>query len=287
MSTEGETRILPDGRTAYLRDGKWIAPLRKEAEDEIKKARDLGKIAGFSILYGSGAKGVKDYIRRYYPAMPENQASRFARNAILAKKGDQDGEIYVGGSDSGAFNLMEEIALRMRVPQLPCLGTKISTALRPDAVGTDFRTGRVNWTIQSSGAECLAIFLTAIHWIADEFKIPFRFVLSIHDEIWCIAPEKYAEEFAVCYQIAHMYTWALFQSQLGMEELPLNRAFFSGVAIDDRLRKSVKESTVTPSNPEGDKEPQGKEYSMLDLADCGAIQKLTIRKQLIDRGIIK
>ncbi len=176
--------------------------------------------------------------------------------------------------------------MRSRVPTLPCLGTKISTAMRPAAVGDDFKTGRVNWTIQSSGAEILSIMLTAVHWLAEEYKIPCRFVLSIHDEIWFATPERYAEQFAVLFQIAHMYTWALFHSSVGIPDLPLSRAYFSSVAIDDRLRKSTKESTKTLSNPKGDEEPDGVEYSMMQLSEIGAITKLTNRYNAIQKGLI-
>jgi YD repeat-containing protein len=126
--------------------------------------------------------------------------------------------------------------------------------MRPAAVGDDFKTGRVNWTIQSSGAEILSIMLTAVHWLTEEYKIPARFILSIHDEIWFMTPERYAEQFAVLFQIAHMYTWSLFHSALDIPDLPLSRAYFSSVAIDDRLRKSPKEKTVTLSNPKGETE---------------------------------
>jgi len=194
--------------------------------------------------------------------------------------------LYEGGSDSGCFNFMEEIAMRSRVPTLPCLGTKISTAMRPAAVGDDFKTGRVNWTIQSSGAEILSIMLTAVHWLANEYKIPSRFVLSIHDEIWFMTPDKYAEQFAVLFQIAHMYTWSLFHSELGIPDLPLSRAFFSSVAIDQRLRKSPQEKTVTISNPKGELEPSGVEHSMRELSEIGAVQKLTTRYNAIKKGLI-
>jgi DNA polymerase gamma 1 len=158
--------------------------------------------------------------------------------------------------------------------------------MRPAAVGDDFKTGRVNWTIQSSGAEILSIMLTAVHWLIDEYKIPARFILSIHDEIWFQTPERYAEQFAVLFQIAHMYTWSLFHSAVDIPELPLSRAYFSSVAIDDRLRKSPKEKTVTLSNPEGDKEPSGVEYSMTELSEIGAIDKLTNRYTAIQKGLI-
>ena len=177
--------------------------------------------------------------------------------------------------------------MRSRIPQLPCLGTKISTAMRPAAVGDDFKTSRVNWTIQSSGAEILSIMLTAVHWLADEYKVPCRFVLSIHDEIWFMTPDRYAEQFAVLFQIAHMYTWSLFHSALGMPDLPLSRAFFSSVAIDNRLRKSPREKTVTLSNPAGADEAPGSEYTMRELSEIGAVQKLTTRYNAIQSGLLK
>ena len=248
--------------------------------------RDTAKIAGFAILYGAGVRAVQTYIRRKYPEKSPAEVKNFAYRMLEGKKGKQRNGLYEGGSDSGCFNFMEEIAMRSRVPTLPCLGTKISTAMRPAAVGDDFRTGRVNWTIQSSGAEILSIMLTAVHWLADEYKIPCRFILSIHDEIWFQTPERYAEQFAVLFQIAHMYTWALFHSAVGIPDLPLSRAYFSSVAIDDRLRKSPKESTKTLSNLKGDEEPSGVEYSMTQLNEIGAITKLTNRYNAIQKGLL-
>jgi len=248
--------------------------------------RDTAKIAGFAVLYGAGVRAVQTYIRRKYPEKSATEVKNFAYRILEGKKGKLRNGMYEGGSDSGCFNYMEEIAMRSRVPTLPCLGTKISTAMRPAAVGDDFKTGRVNWTIQSSGAEILSIMLTAVHWLTTEYKIPARFVLSIHDEIWFQTPERYAEQFAVLFQIAHMYTWSLFHSAVGIPELPLSRAYFSSVAIDDRLRKSPKECTKTLSNPGGDKEPNGTEYSMAELAEIGAIEKLTKRYNAIQKGLI-
>ena len=132
----------------------------------------------------------------------------------------------------------------------------------------------------------LAILLTATHWLARQFKIPAQFILSIHDETWFMVPEKYAEQFAVVFQMAHLYSWARFQTACGMSDVPLSRAFFSGVAIDDRLRKSTSECTVTPSNPSGGEEPDGQEYSMKAMADLGWVDKLTKRKKLVDRGML-
>jgi DNA polymerase gamma 1 len=250
--------------------------------------RDTAKIAGFAMLYGAGARAVTTYIRKKYPEKPEHEVKELANRMLRTKKGARDSkqDPFQGGSDSGCYNYMEKIAMKMKVPQLPTLGTKISTALRPSVVGDDFSTGRTNWTIQASGAEILATILTATHWLMEEFKIPARFVISIHDEIHWMVPEKHAEIFAVLYQMAHVYTWALFHQRVNLPDLPLSRAFFSSVAIDSRIRKSPHEKTVTPSNPQGKDEPEGVEYSMRELAERGAIDKLKTRRSLIERGLL-
>ena len=249
--------------------------------------RDTAKIVGFAMLYGAGVRTLGNSIKRVYKDRKPTELKQYALDALAFKKGRKSQQgVYEGGSDSGCYNYMEQIALRTRVPTLPCLGTKISTALRPSAVGSDFHTGRINWTIQSSGAEMLAVLLTATHWLARKYKIPAQFILSIHDETWFMVPEKYAQHFAVAFQMAHLYSWARFQSACGMHDLPLSRAFFSGVAIDDRLRKSPNERTVTPSNPTGVDEPFGEEFSMKKMADLGWVDKLTKRVKLIDRDLV-
>ena len=43
----------------------------------------------------------------------------------------------------------------------------------------------------------------------------------------------------------------MFSSSVGIQDLPLNVAFFSSVEIDSVLRKNVNEDAVTPSNPAG------------------------------------
>jgi DNA polymerase gamma 1 len=102
-----------------------------------------------------------------------------------------------------------------------------------------------------------------------------------------MAPERYAEQFAALFQIAHVYTWSLFQSSVGIPDLPLSRAYFSSVAIDDRIRKSPRECTVSPSNPGGINEPNGTEYTMYELAEMGILKKLETRYNAIQKGLIK
>jgi DNA polymerase gamma 1 len=249
--------------------------------------RDTAKGVGFAMLYGAGVRTIANTIQKKFKDRSTNELRQYGTRALAFKKGERGPEgFYEGGSDSGCYNYMEGIALRSKVPELPCLGTKISTALRPSAVGNDFHTGRINWSIQASGAEMLAVILTATHWLAKKFKIPAQFVISIHDEIHWMVPEKYAEIFAVTFQMAHLYSWARFQAGVNINDVPLSRAFFSSVAIDNRLRKSPQECTVTPSNPNGKDEPNGEEYSMAQMADRGWVKKLETRIDLIGKGLI-
>jgi len=253
----------------------------------VKIDRDTAKGVGFAMLYGAGVRTIGNTIKKKFRDRSPSELRQYANNALAFKKGKKNASgLYEGGSDSGCYNYMERIALKSRIPTLPCLGTKISTALRPAAVGSDFHTGRINWTIQSSGAEMLAVLLTATHWLARKFKIPAQFILSIHDETWLMVPEKYAEQFAVVFQMAHLLSWARFQAAVGMADVPLSRAFFSGVAIDDRLRKSPHECTVTPSNPKGKDEPDGEEFSMKKMAELGWVDKLRKRLLLIEKGML-
>ena len=105
----------------------------------------------------------------------------------------------------------------------------------------------------------LAITLVSSYWLADEFKIPAQFAVSIHDELSWFVPEKHAKMFAGVFQMAHACAWARFHAGCGINDLPLSRAFFSAVAVDDRIRKSPFEDTSTPSNPEGKSENDGVE----------------------------
>jgi DNA polymerase gamma 1 len=132
----------------------------------------------------------------------------------------------------------------------------------------------------------LAITLVSSYWLADEFKIPAQFSVSIHDELSWFVPEKYAKLFAGVFQMAHALAWARFHAGCGLCDLPLSRAFFSAVSVDDRIRKSPFEDTTTPSNPDGKSEAQGEEFTINDLANDGTLKKLQTRLELIQKGMI-
>lgn len=258
-------------------DLKFIGTIRNEC----------AKPSNFAMLYSGGVPAVMGPLLKTYPDIAEEVAISKATKALQSKKGVKNNlGRFEGGIWSGAFNHMMDISLNMDWPEVPILKTKITTALKPEVVGRDFITGRMNYAIQATGSEFLSAIITMTKWLCYRFKIDAQFVISIHDELAWIVPNKHVKYFVVIFQIAHLYTWALFMEGMGMNELPLQRAFFSGVAVDDRVRKSAYESTITISNPNGGDEPNGKEYTMLDLESLGWIKDLERRKQLIDRGII-
>ena len=82
------------------------------------------------------------------------------------------------------------------------------------------------------------------------------------------------------------FTWPCPQGTRPCAFSRASRAYFSSVAIDDRLRKSPKEKTVTLSNPKGETEEFGVEHSMYELSEIGAIDKLTNRYNAIQKGVI-
>lgn len=267
-----------DGTDAHTQTAKLLFP------DMPPGARDVAKAVNFSLLYGAGWRSIVQFIKKHYPDRDLTTITKLVKAALAAKKGTKDRRsgYFLGGTDSGAYNFMVDIGLKSSVPTLPCLGSKISTSLRPSAVGNDFSTSRTNWCIQAGGSEMLSIFLTSVKYVARYYKIPFHFVISVHDEMVFMVPEKLAEVATGVMQIAHLMSWARYHASLGFTNLPLARAFFSGVSVDERMRKSPKDSTVTPSNPDGDLEPPGEEYYVSEEI----FEKLRKRRLLIDKGLL-
>jgi len=179
-----KTKQLEDGNTAYFINGKWYKKASKNKIKKIKANRDCAKGSNYSILYGGGAYATSGPWQKEFPELSKSNLMKKTNLALKGKKGIRckESDTFINGTDSSAFNYMENIALNQEVPSLPALGTKISTALRPSVLDgkKDFYTGRLNWTIQASGSEFLSIFLTAVHWLMDENNIPFEFIISIN-----------------------------------------------------------------------------------------------------------
>ena len=56
---------------------------------------------------------------------------------------------------------------------------------------------------------------------------------------------------ALALQITNFYTRCMFAYKLGFDNLPMSIAFFSGVDIDECLRKEPTADFISPSNPNG------------------------------------
>lgn len=244
--------------------------------------RDTAKTVNFGILYGGGAKTIANSIKKANKDRTHKELLAYATKAIKHKKGKMNGDegIYEGGTDSECFNFMNSLAtghmklgksVRDGIPTLPVLGTKITTSLRPGVVKGEFYPCRINWTIQAAGAELLAIYLVAIHWLAEKAHIPMQFVLSIHDEVWFMVPEQKAQSFAVLVQLAHKLTWERFYYGLGLK-LSKTQSFFSDVHVDNRVRKSPTAPTTTISH-DGSLEPDGEAVTVEDMFNRGWVKE--------------
>nr|CAG4640618.1 EOG090X00SQ [Eulimnadia texana] len=177
-------------------------------------------------------------------------------------------KFWTGGSESHMFNKLEDIA-QSETPRTPVLGCRISRALEPRNVGTEFMTSRVNWVVQSSAVDYLHLLLVSMRYLFAKYKIQGRFCISIHDEVRYLVSKEDRFRAALALQIANLWTRAMFAYQLGMNDLPQSVAFFSSVDIDTVIRKEVDMDCVTPSNPYGLRQgysvPFGESYDVYKI----------------------
>lgn len=239
--------------------------------------RDNAKPLNFLMQYSGGKKSLADKLQQNNKTWSRKKCEQVATKALEVHKGTkcytQNGQpYYKDGIASEMFNYMER-AVSKAEPQLPFLKTRISRALWTTYCGRDYMTGRTNWLIQASGSEILDATLVCVKYLAQAYNIDCRFILSIHDEAWFMAPEEQKLKLAAILQVAHAWVWAGFNYSLGMPKMLLCGMWASGIAVDNRVRKSVKESTTNISH-NGDHEPNGKEYTIEELFATGVFQEL-------------
>jgi DNA polymerase gamma 1 len=235
--------------------------------DFIKLSRNIAKNLNFQMLYLSGTSGCAMTIKSQRPELPEATCKAIANQALVLRRGKKQRHTngnysYAGGTDSSAYNFMLRLANNRTMPphlkylsidnnpRTPALGSSMSLAIQERFCGGDYLTSRANWGIQSSGVDILHIFLSCLYYLRAHYKLDFQFMFTYHDEIWAISPEAQKYQTALCFQVAHLWTWAYFFESLGFKDLPYNYMFFSGVNIDFCFRKETGDSQVTPSNPE-------------------------------------
>ncbi|KAI8837130.1 DNA polymerase family A-domain-containing protein, partial [Chytriomyces cf. hyalinus JEL632] len=219
--------------------------------------RDVAKIFNYSRFYGAGTKYSTQLLMQHRIGIDKDEAAQKIKELFASTKGTkmrskaggQYGEYWYGGTESFTFNALEDIATS-DIPKTPVLGSEIPNSLLPKHVMTDFATSRVNWAVQSSGVDYLHLLLTSMNYLFRRLKIRGRFMLSIHDEVRYLVRNEDVDKAALALQISNLWTRALFASRLGIQDLPLNIAFFSAVDIDHCLRKEVTQICVTPTNIE-------------------------------------
>lgn len=244
--------------------------LRKATQEEIqftKKCRRAVKDANFALLYGAGTKTLKSSLMSSDPSLSDKEATALAKKLLEQKKGkkDENGYFY-GGSDSGIYNALLDVAFSS-YSELPVLGTKISMALRRNAVGNDFITARTNYPIQALGTEMLATIITIISALIKKYKIDADYVMSVHDELVFMVNDNCVDRFCEILQTAHYLSWRLFHEKFGIDEFPWARAFFSSVEVRKCYTKEANESVVTISNPQ--EIPMGKSITIKDMKNMG------------------
>jgi DNA polymerase gamma 1 len=228
-------------------------------------SRAIAKGCNYGMLYGSGVKTLAATIRKGNKSISTKDAEKMGKKLIATKKGrkaSQDSSNLVGGSDSYAYNEMSRIA-NSQVPRNPLSGTKMSTAFRPEVVGSDYFTMRNNWVIQSTGSAMLHGFLTAMEHLTRLYNVRARFCMSVHDSVLFMCEEKDADLVSALYQVAHLWSWSWLRFNYGICEMPHANAWFSSIEVDKIFRKAATAGTTTVSQPI--QEPDGRAHTITTL----------------------
>lgn len=251
--------------------------LRKATPEEIKYVKDCRnavKGVNFSLLYGAGMKTVASTLRSAAPSLSKEEATALAKKLLLQKKGIKKEGVFIGGCDAPIYNSLNKMADDANA-RLPALGTRISSALRRDAVGDKFITARANFNIQASGAEMLSVIVTIIAAFIKKYNINAHYVVSIHDELAYLVKDEDVDDFCALMNLAHFYTWSFFHEKFGITEFPWARAFFDDINVRHCLCKEAYENVTTVSNPV--EEPAGKQVTIKDLIANGNFESLHAR----------
>ncbi|GBC08066.1 hypothetical protein RclHR1_00790016 [Rhizophagus clarus] len=208
-------------------------------------SRDDAKVFNYSRLYGAGIKTVLEMLEKSFTNINMEEAKERVENLFKKTKGRRyyssniNGHgFWFGGSETYLVNRLEEIATSSE-PLTPILRCGITNALKPANADQSYMTSRVNWVVQSSGVDYLHLLLVSMKYLIKKYNINARFMLSVHDDVRYLVKEDDAYRAALALQISNLWTRAMFSHMLGIEDLPLTTAFFSGIDIDHVYRKEV------------------------------------------------
>ncbi|KAI8925894.1 dynein heavy chain and region D6 of dynein motor-domain-containing protein [Entophlyctis helioformis] len=220
-------------------------------------SRDKSKVFNYGRIYGAGLKYAIQLLLQSNPDMPRVEAQQKAEALYAKTKGTRFRSrkygrsplhlMWHGGTESVMFNTLDWIATSSD-PRTPVLGCQIPDSLMPDNVQRQFITSRINWVVQSSGVDYLHLLLVSMDYLMRRLGIDGRFLLSIHDELRYMVKDEHTDLACLALQISNLWVRSMFASRLGLDDLPLNVAFFSLVDVDHCLRKEVDMACITPSN---------------------------------------
>jgi DNA polymerase gamma 1 len=223
--TKGQRMVL-----VKKEDKALLFPLYKADRGSDNQAKTAESLAILGLMQKSGAI---DPLFRLYNCEGEDRIP-----------------FYQGGTESLMFNELERIA-KSGSPKTPALDCIISDALLRDnlAKGSrDYMTSRVNWVVQSTGADYLHLLLTCMDYLIKKYNISARFCISIHDEVRYLVRQEDQYRAALALQISNLWTRCFIAAKMNIYDLPLSVAFFSGVDIDTVLRKETSLPCTTPSS---------------------------------------
>lgn len=231
-------------------------------DDITSEERQGGKQAGLGLIYGAGVKTTAKTVSIHFDetaeeALPKSRqvVSGFKGKAVRLVPDDWGSPVkeFRDGIASQVFNKMGDI-IKSPVPRGLFFDNEWPRSLQPRYCGDTGSPSQLNYCIQASCSTYGFLSAWAIS-VLDEIhrnKIRARFSISVHDEIWFICKEEDAEKLAFWMMICYSRVWALLHHKLGINDLPVKRAFPSSISIDRILRKSCTSSTKTPTFDESE-----------------------------------
>lgn len=204
--------------------------------------RDVAKTINYGMLYGQGVKGATNTLQQANPS--NTDAGAQAKVFVDGFKGRRTASNqYVDGLASEAFNKMSALT-SIRQPKTPLLGAWLSSAV---ALDPDAATSKTNWIVQASGSDFRDLMVCLVQSFAAKLGIEMLLVLFIHDEGRYLVKQEDTIQAAYILQLAHLYCRVAFIQCLGLDNIPANVAWFSGVDVDTVLRKDPANVQVTPT----------------------------------------
>lgn len=270
LAAYGDSYIGVSGSTALgnmtlVGDKKMKNDVASKIGELAGVSRQHGKQGMYATCYGAGAKKLHLTLRI---SMEKAQALQES----FKGKSTKNSRYYFGGIASESFNKMLDI-ISLDTPQLPMLGTWMQPALTPKVWGKTGAPGQLNFTVQASGTSILQATAVAVTWLVKKFNIDARFIFSLHDELIFVCKEEETDVLMYLIEIAHVWVWAFLHYKLGINDMPVARAFVP-VNRDVIWRKEAVGEGSKTSTPTFSNIPPGEEIMIENLTSPTLTDKI-------------